>query len=438
MQTYFNELADFLTGKLQTDEIHLSWFSGEDSDFVRLNRSAIRQAGSVQQRYLMVDLVRGRRHIQGTVGVSGDAEIDRPRLEELLADLRAKLPHVPEDPYLLYSTDVRSSSVAGEDQLPDPEYALDAILQAGKGHDLVGIFAGGGVFSGFANSLGQRNWFASYSFNFDWSFYYQTDKAVKSNYAGQWWERDVFAQKVETARQQLAILNRPAKTVPPGHYQVYLAPAAVEEFLTVMSWGGFGLKAHRTKTTCLLKMLEEGATLSPNVSLRENTREGLAPNFQSAGYILPDSVKLIERGRLCEPLVSPRSAKEYGVPTNGSSEYPQSLDMAPGDLAGADVLSRLGTGVYVNQLWYLNFSDRPACRLTGMTRFATFWVENGQIVAPLNVMRFDETAYRVLGENLLALTVDRDFIPSTSTYGGRSTSSMRVPGALVRDFAFTL
>ena len=94
--------------------------------------------------------------------------------------------------------------------------------------------------------------------------------------------------------------------------------------------------------------------------------------------------------------------------------------------------------MYVNQLWYLNYSDVPACRITGMTRFATFWVEDGEIAAPLNVMRFDETVYRVLGENLLALTARRDFLPSRSTYGGRSTSSARLPGALVEGFRFTL
>ena len=37
--------------------------------------------------------------------------------------------------------------------------------------------------------------------------------------------------------------------------------------------------------------------------------------------------------------------------------------------------------VYVNNVWYLNYSDRSACRMTGMTRFATFWVEHGVIQA---------------------------------------------------------
>ena len=73
-----------------------------------------------------------------------------------------------------------------------------------------------------------------------------------------------------------------------------------------------------------------------------------------------------------------------------------------------------------------------------MTRFATFWVEDGEIQAPLNVMRFDETAYRMLGDKLIGLTQERDFILDPGTYGQRSTISGRIPGALVEDFAFTL
>jgi predicted Zn-dependent protease len=73
-----------------------------------------------------------------------------------------------------------------------------------------------------------------------------------------------------------------------------------------------------------------------------------------------------------------------------------------------------------------------------MTRFATFWVEDGEIQAPLNVMRFDETLYRVLGENLVGLTAERELILDPNTYHGRSTDSARVPGALVEDFTFTL
>ena len=73
-----------------------------------------------------------------------------------------------------------------------------------------------------------------------------------------------------------------------------------------------------------------------------------------------------------------------------------------------------------------------------MTRFASLWVENGRIVAPLNVMRFDETLYNILGENLIALTQDTEHIFDASTYERRSESSSRLPGALVEDFNLTL
>ncbi len=112
--------------------------------------------------------------------------------------------------------------------------------------------------------------------------------------------------------------------------------------------------------------------------------------------------------------------------------------MAGGDLPRASVLEALGTGVYVSDLWYLNYSDRRAARLTGLTRFATFWVENGRIVAPIEVMRFDESVYRMLGTRLIALTQEREFLLDPDTYGRRATNSMRVPGALVDDFTFTL
>jgi predicted Zn-dependent protease len=114
------------------------------------------------------------------------------------------------------------------------------------------------------------------------------------------------------------------------------------------------------------------------------------------------------------------------------------MDLAAGGLAEADILAALGTGLYVSNLWYLNFSDRPAGRLTGMTRFATSWVENGRIVAPAEVMRFDDTAYNLLGAELEALTAERSFLMDTGTYTQRGVKSWRLPGALLRGMAFTL
>ncbi|MGE0681094.1 MAG: metallopeptidase TldD-related protein [Candidatus Binatia bacterium] len=441
MQEYFYRLADHLPTLLQGSEIYTCSFDAEDSDFVRFNHSVVRQAGTVMQRSLSVNLIDGSRHTYGDITLSGDWMEDSSRLTTLIDQLRGQLPYLPEDPHLLYATEERSSEHHGDNRLPEDTGAIvTAILNAGRGKDLVGIYAAGGIHNGFANSFGQRNWFSSYSYNFDWSFYHQGDKAVKCGYAGFVWDPGEFAHKVETAAEQLAVLAQSPHTIKPGRYRAYVAPAALAEIVSLLGWSGFGLKDHRTKQTVLLKMLEEGARLHPTVTLHENTAEGVAPNFQEAGFIKPDRVTLIENGAFRECLISPRSAKEYGFPTNGASggEMPESLDLAGGALPESQVLRELGTGVYINNVWYLNYSDRTSCRITGMTRFATFWVENGTIQAPLNVMRFDETLYRILGNNLTALTAEREFILDPSTYGARSTASSRMPGALVEDLTFTL
>jgi predicted Zn-dependent protease len=73
-----------------------------------------------------------------------------------------------------------------------------------------------------------------------------------------------------------------------------------------------------------------------------------------------------------------------------------------------------------------------------MTRYACFWVEAGQIVAPIENLRFDESLYRFWGENLLDFTNFQEFIPEVGTYQARQLGGSIVPGMLVEDFTYTL
>ncbi len=166
----------------------------------------------------------------------------------------------------------------------------------------------------------------------------------------------------------------------------------------------------------------------------------MAPAFTVDGFVKPDEVLLIEAGQARDTLNSPRSAREFGLPANGANalESPEALHLAPGTLDANDVLSALDTGLYVSNLWYLNYSDRPACRMTGMTRFACFWVEKGQLVEPLQVMRFDDSFLRMFGEGLLGLTAQAEPVPENGTYQERQLSSVTTPGALVDQWRLTL
>ena len=438
MQEQFFALADHIEANVKSGEGFLAAFSGESSQFVRFNRSAVRQAGAVSQRYLTVELFRGKRHASQTITLTGTD--DKDAVVAAIAALRDVLADAPEDPHFLVNDRPVSTARVLPDKLPAEEEAVAAVLGAGKGHDLVGLYAAGPIHRGFANSYGQRNWDTAHAFAADFSFYLQADKAVKVDHAGTHWDARAFGAKMQSAKERLAALARPAKTIAPGSYRVYFAPAAMEELFGLLSWGGFSLAAAKTATTPFIRLVEGSVSLDPRVTLSENIADGLAPGFQGGGFVRPARVPLITGGNWSGALASPRSAAEFAVAPNGADagEGPVALDMAPGDLASADVLAALGTGIYVGNLWYLNYSDRNACRLTGMTRFATFWVENGEIVAPLNVMRFDDTVYRMLGANLVGLTAERDLRVSTDTYESRSTRSMRLPGAVIADLAMTL
>jgi predicted Zn-dependent protease len=440
MREYFEVLADHLDTLARPSEVIISRLAAEASDFIRFNKSKVRQATAVRQASWALSLVHGTKRIDASISVAGRVDEDRAALTSLVESLRAGLGDVPDDPFLLFQVEPSRSVTERAGTLPDPSQVIDAVLAAGRGLDLVGFHAGGPIYKGFANSLGVRHWHAVESFSLGWCLYHDRDKAVKSTYAGSDWDARAFDAKMGFAREQLARLGERPRELAPGAYRAFISPAAMTEILGMMSWAGFGLKSRNTKQSALIRMAEQDARLSPLVTLRENTREGIASAFQGEGFVRPDAVTLVDSGQLAAPLVSPRSSREYDVATNGANagEVPESLDLAAGSLADAVALEALGTGIYVGNLWYLNFSDRAACRLTGMTRFASFWVEGGRIRAPLNVMRFDDTVYRILGDNLEALTRERDLIPNADTYGERSTVSMRTPGALVRDFALTL
>ena len=61
-----------------------------------------------------------------------------------------------------------------------------------------------------------------------------------------------------------------------------------------------------------------------------------------------------------------------------------------------------------------------------------------KVQAPLSVMRFDESMYRALGENLIDLTNEQEIMLDPGTYFERSSSSSKVPGALIKDMNFAL
>ena len=440
MRDLFADLVDHAHTQLQGSEVLLSNFAGETSDFVRFNRGLVRQAMTVRQAQLTLTLIEGRRHSRLTLSLAGTAASDRERVTRGIQAMRDMRDTLPEDPYLLYATQPATSERVASGNLPTPAQAVDDIVTAAHGTDLVGILASGPMHRGFANSLGSFHWHSVQAFLFDWSLYHRADKAVKSLWSGSVWDRQALARRIAAGQHDLARLSRPAVTLAPGAYRAYLAPAAVEDLLGMLNWDGISAKAQRTRQSCIQQLVDGQRRLSPLVSLREDTAGGLAPGFDEVGFAKPAQVALVEQGVHAGSLISARTAAEYGIAGNGAGEGEggQSLSLAGGTLPAADALQALGTGLAIGNLHYLNFSDRINARVTGMTRFATFWVEQGEVIGPVNVMRWDDSLYRLLGSQLESLTAAPEWIASSSTYERRSVQTTRVPGALLASMNFTL
>lgn len=412
----------------------------ETSDFVRFNRGAVRQATQVEQAFATLGVVRGARRAESRVTLSGRLDADIAALLDERRRLAQTLDDIADDPYLLLPDAPTRSERHEAGRLPAAAEVIAAVARAAQGLDFVGFHASGPVVRAFADSLGARHWHHVASFHLEWCCYLGGDKAVKASYAGSDWDEAEFARRVAASAARLALLARPTRPVPPGAHRAYFEPAAMAELIGMLGWGGFGLKARRTGSSCLMRLAHRDAALHPSVAIAEDTPNGLAPAFTPEGFLRDAAVALVERGRAVDALVSARSAREFGVPANGANadETPESLAMAPGTLAEADAAAALGTGLWISNLWYLNFSDRPACRITGMTRFACLWVEDGVPVAPIGAMRFDDSFLRMFGEGLVALTDRAERIPNSDTYLERQLASISVPGALVTDWRLTL
>jgi predicted Zn-dependent protease len=435
----FKTLVEYLREAIREPEQFTLGYAAESSAFVRFNHARVRQAGEVQQASISLKLIDAGRHADLYITLAGDPEVDRQRLAEGLRQLRDTLPLLPQDPYLLLNHNGWQSNNVQAHPLPDTAQVVDEITRAAEGLDLVGFYAAGPISRGFASSSGAFGWHEANSFNFDFSLFHENGQAVKASYAGHDWSSEGFARRFQQAREQLAFLGRPLRTLAPGQYRAYLAPAALEEIMGMLCWGGFSAQAIASKNSPLQKLYGGDLTFSPLVSLDEKVSGSLSPAFSEEGYPRSD-LGLIVDGKAGAQMVGSRSAAEYGLTANGASggEAPGALNMLAGALPDAEILKQLGTGLYISNLWYLNFSDQPAARLTGMTRFATFWVENGEIQAPVSTMRFDDSAFSLLGSQLEALTEERELLLSASTYSQRATASALLPGALVSRLTLTL
>lgn len=439
-KAHFDSVATLALAELLPGERAAIGYAAEHTSFMRFNNGRVRQSGTVEQSDLSIKLWKGAKTYAIQLALSGKPDVDGERVAGAISQARAVMPLLPDDPFQAIPESAESSDARYPGALL-PEADIPArVLGPAQGLDFTGIFSQGQMCRAAANSAGARHWFQTETFLVDYSAWLPNGRAVKSSYAGRTWSDADYAARLQATRQSLGNLDKPEKVLTPGKYRAFITADALNEVVTFFSWNGFGERGIRQGESAYIAMREGRESLSPRFSFSQDFSIGVQPAFNDEGELSPPVLPIVTKGKIENTIVSSRTAKQYGLESNGASddEDVRSVSIAAGDLAEADALKALGTGVYVSNFHYLNWSDVQAARVTGMTRFSCLWVENGSIVGPIKDMRWDESLYNMLGAKLEAVTKERHLLVESMTYDHRQVGGSLLPGILVDGLSFTL
>jgi predicted Zn-dependent protease len=181
------------------------------------------------------------------------------------------------------------------------------------------------------------------------------------------------------------------RALAPGRYTVVLEPAATATFaealLSAMNQRpadegrSFFSKAGSSRVGEQL--------FSPLITLRSDPRNANTPMlpFDHQGRALP-AQPWVTAGRL-DALATSRfwAAKTKRQPIGGHGGF----ELAAGTTPRAKLLEGIRRGVLISRVWYNNWVDEQTLLQTGLTRDGTFLIEDGQIVAPVNNFRFNQS-----------------------------------------------
>lgn len=193
--------------------------------------------------------------------------------------------------------------------------------------------------------------------------------------------------------------SRDPKPLEPGEYTVILEPYAVQDFLHMMTWTGFGAVAYQEGRSFMAGRLGQ-QIVDPRVSIWDDglSDDGVPFPFDFEG-VPKQRVDLIEAG-VARGVVydsysagkEARSSTGHALPApNPMGPLPLNLFFAGGDTSIEEMIRGTQRGIYVTRFHYTRPVDPVRVVITGMTRDGTFLVENGEIAYPVKNLRFTQS-----------------------------------------------
>jgi predicted Zn-dependent protease len=374
----------------------------------RFARSQITSSADVTRVEATVELGFGQRHASATMN-----QLDDASLHELVARAARLARLAPEDPEWMAPVGpqryvaIKNAYDAGTDTLRPAAraQAAAAAMAAGRAHklDVAGYYEHSGGSRALADSAGLFAHHQSSHAGFTCTA--RTADATGSGWAGASSQRaaDVDAAAAAAIAVDKAVKSAKPKRLEAGRYTVVLEPAAVASLMTFLLGS---LDARRADEGRSFFSKPGGGTrvgdtlFGPEITLASDPTDaalGVSP-FDEEGLPSP-AARWIDKGKLTGLVYSRFWGKKTGKPATGR---PGGWVLGGGTTPRADLVKGVKRGVLVTRFWYLRIVDPQSVLVTGLTRDGVFLIENGEIVAPVNNFRFNESP-AVMLKNVEAL-----------------------------------
>ena len=249
--------------------------------------------------------------------------------------------------------------------------------------------------------------------------------------------RNIDAERLTNVAADKALKSRRPKAIEPGNYTVILEPRPAARYLSLML-GAFNARnaeegrsfmsgKQRGDTRLGEKVFGDNFTLRSEIGnpiLRQSPigQDGLAAK----------PVTWVEKG-VVKNLFYDRfwAERQKKAPTITSPNM--SLVMEGGSMSVEEMIKSTKRGLLVSFFWYIRPVDNMTLLNTGMTRDGLFLIENGEIVAPVQNFRWNESP-AVSFNNITGLGPS---IPMHTGEAYDNPGTALVPAMRLEDFTMT-
>ncbi len=373
----------------------------------RFAENQITSTGDVEETSVNVTIAKGKRQATAasnqTDAASLRSVVDRAaEMARIAPEDPERMPVLPKQKYGKSPSafDDATAKLAGSARALAAAAAIEAAGAAGV--KAAGFFVHSGGGRALASSAGL--WAHHQSTLASLTVTARTSDGTGSGWAQALGERagDIDPAAVAKGAIDKAARSAKPRKLDPGRYTVVLEPAAVVELLDFLV-GALNARGVDEGRSFFAKYEIGDKIFSDAVTLTSNPANPAMPAAPFDGDGLPLAPHTwIDKGKLSELVYGRYWAQKQGKqPTGGASRR----ELAGGAATFDELVKGVKRGVLITRFWYVRWVDPQSLLVTGLTRDGTFLIEDGQVTAPVNNFRFNESP-AVMLKNAEAISKD--------------------------------